>query len=157
VAVLQHLNIPIFQQMLWFGESLLSDNKLTLKEYGITAGSTILAIKVPEAEAFAALDRDSADIDALYRKGPEQGFQGTSLTGGPIVSTPSTPAQSKSDPKGEKETQPEPMETAPTTPTPTPRQEPEPDLGDGGWACGMCTYVNHGTAFCEMCETPRGN
>jgi len=159
VAVLQHLNIPIFQQMLWFGEVLLSDSKSTLKEYGILPGSTILAIKVPEAEAFAALDRESEQIDALYRKTPEQGFEGTSLTGGPIPppSTAEKGAEKGSESKDVDmitEPGPTPMETVPTTPTPTTPRDPEPD-SSGGWACGMCTFVNHGTAYCEMCETPR--
>eukprot|EP01087_Luapelamoeba_hula_P023269 TRINITY_DN851_c2_g1_i2.p1 TRINITY_DN851_c2_g1~~TRINITY_DN851_c2_g1_i2.p1 ORF type:complete len:1086 (-),score=209.31 TRINITY_DN851_c2_g1_i2:28-3285(-) len=86
-AVFQHLNIPVFQQLLFFGEEVLSEKDAILKDFGIKPGDLVTVVKLSEQQALETLG--NVEIDDYYRKNPEVGFQDSILAQGAAPQGPS--------------------------------------------------------------------
>eukprot|EP01089_Gocevia_fonbrunei_P005473 TRINITY_DN15938_c0_g1_i1.p1 TRINITY_DN15938_c0_g1~~TRINITY_DN15938_c0_g1_i1.p1 ORF type:complete len:182 (-),score=72.17 TRINITY_DN15938_c0_g1_i1:38-562(-) len=150
MLILVELEIPVFQQMLWCDELLLSDEDKTLKEYDILPGSSIIVHKVPEG-ALGFEQMDAAVLASVGGGGgKEEGFAGTSLQGcvkrdsddkmsidpvdggvagesvaqnGPVGSDEDSAGQVKKKMKVEEKTNDE-------------------HLAPNQWACEFCTFLN---------------
>jgi ubiquitin carboxyl-terminal hydrolase 48 len=98
LLVYQEMDVPVYQQLLFYGELLLSDDNATLKDYSIVPDAEITLNKVSDPVAAAAAAAAFLSTSQPPESRTEEGFKGTSLTTlPPSVSNSSySPASSSS-------------------------------------------------------------